>query len=81
MYVTYPEGKQEEIELKGLFDVGGYIRPKNLKSNDTAIAKKINELQRQGWEIRHVSMGVRPQTPNGGQEACIFTRYILTKRE
>lgn len=81
MFITHPDGRQEEIQLKGLFEVTGLVRPKNLKSNDEFVMKKLSELQGQGWKIEHVAMVVVPQNPNANQAGCFFTRYILTKRE
>ncbi len=81
MFITFPNGKQEEVELKGLFAISGYINEKNIKSNDNAIIKKLNELQRQGWEIDNVVSVIRPKvnTGNNNPPSCIITRYLLIK--
>lgn len=80
MFISYPDGKQEEVQLKGLFEVTGLVRPKHLKGNDEAVMKKLNDLQKQGWEIKHVNMGVRPEVPKSSGAGCLITRYILEKR-
>lgn len=80
MFLTYPDGKKEEIQLKGLFEITGLVRPKNLRSNDEIVTKKLNELNEKGWEIKQMVFGVKPEVPNISQASCIITRYILQKK-
>ncbi|WP_448518505.1 hypothetical protein [Rhodoflexus sp.] len=78
MFITFPEGNQQEVEMRGLFSFGGFISEKNIKRNDKTVVDKINEYLSQGWQLEHVSSAIR----NGqqAQEGIIFTRYILSKK-
>ncbi|KFD39558.1 hypothetical protein AT05_04050 [Schleiferia thermophila str. Yellowstone] len=77
MLITFPDGNQETIELKGLFSVANFINEKNLKSNDNLVTMKLNELQKQGWKIINVTTAVHPD--NNNSPCIILTRYILRK--
>lgn len=76
MFITYPDGNQEEIEMKGLFAIAGYISEKNIKRNDKTVVDKINEFLNAGWEFENVSLAIRDGSKG---ESIIFTRYILVK--
>ncbi len=77
MFITM-NGKTEEVALKGLFAIAGYINEKNLKGNDAAVSKKLSDLQKEGWEISNVAAIIRP-TGTGSQPGALVTRYILMK--
>ncbi len=81
MFISFPNGKQEEVEMKGLFAISGYINEKNIKSNDNTVVKKLNELQQQGWQIESIASVVRPKVNTGSNNppSCFITRYVLVK--
>ncbi len=78
MFITSPDGNQQEVEMRGLFAIAGFINEKNIKRNDKTVVDKINEYLNQGWQLEHVSSAIR----NGqeAQQSIIFTRYILSKK-
>ncbi|MCS6795257.1 MAG: hypothetical protein RMJ97_05840 [Raineya sp.] len=80
MYVNYPDGKTEEIELKGLWSFGRYISEKKVKANDRTVMNKINELLKAGWRIAMVSSSTQPRTSEANASpSSILTRYVLVR--
>ncbi len=80
MYVNYPDGKTEEIDLKGLWSFGRYISEKKVKANDKIVMNKINELLKMGWKIAMVSSSTQPRTSEANASpSSILTRYILIR--
>ena len=77
MFITLPDGSQQQVELKGLFSLAGFVSEKNFKRNDKVIVDKINEYLRQDWELEQVSSAVRDGVKG---ESIFITRYILSKR-
>jgi hypothetical protein len=78
MFITFPDGNQQEVEMRGLFAISGFINEKNIKRNDKTIIDKINEYLNQGWELAHVSSAIRDAQQ--AQQGIIFTRYVLSKK-
>jgi len=78
MFITFPDGNQQEVEMRGLFAISGFINEKNIKRNDKIVVDKINEYLNQGWELAHVSSAIRDGQQ--AQQGIIFTRYILSKK-
>jgi len=78
MFITFPDGNQQEVEMRGLFAISGFINEKNIKRNDKIVVDKINEYLNQGWELEHVSSAIRDGQQ--AQQGIIFTRYILSKK-
>jgi len=76
LFVTNPDGSQEEKELNNLFSLGG-INFKNIKENENTIVKILKQYADQGWKIDHaIPLTLSP--PDNG--AGIFmTRYLLSK--
>lgn len=80
MYVNHPDGKTEEIDLKGLWALAGYISEKKVKANDRTVMNKINELMKAGWKISAVSSSTQPKSGGGNSApSSILTRYILVR--
>jgi hypothetical protein len=77
MFITM-NGKTDEVPLKGLFAIAGYMNEKNIKSNDAIVSKKIADMQKEGWILADVAAVLRSGT-NDAQRGMIVTRYILTK--
>ncbi|MCS7035293.1 MAG: hypothetical protein RMJ33_04530 [Saprospiraceae bacterium] len=78
LYITTPDGKTEEVPLKGLYSFGGYISEKKVNANDSTVAKRLNELQKRGWSILTATASTQPRTESG-KPPCILTRYILVR--
>jgi len=78
LFITNPDGSQEEKELNNLFSLGG-INFKNIKENENTIVKILKQYADQGWKIDHaIPLTLSP--PDNG--AGIFmTRYLLSKLE
>lgn len=78
LYITTPDGRTEEVPLKGLYSFGGYISEKKINANDSTVAKRLNELQKRGWSILTATASTQPRT-EAGKPPCILTRYILVR--
>ncbi len=78
LYITTPDGRTEEVPLRGLYSFGGYISEKKINANDSTVAKRLNELQKRGWSILTATASTQPKTESG-KPPCILTRYILVK--
>lgn len=78
LYITNPDGRTEEVPLKGLYSFGGYISEKKINANDSTVAKRLNELQKRGWSILAATASTQPKTETG-KPPCILTRYVLVK--
>ncbi len=80
MYVNYPDGRTEEIDLKGLWAFARYISEKKVKANDKTLINKINELMKAGWKIVAVTSSTQPKSGEGNSApSSILTRYILVR--
>ncbi|MCS6929705.1 MAG: hypothetical protein NZM43_09430 [Saprospiraceae bacterium] len=79
LYITTPDGRTEEVPLRGLYSFGGYISEKKINSNDSVVAKRLTELQKKGWSILTATASTQPKTETG-KPPCILTRYVLIKR-
>jgi hypothetical protein len=77
MFITFPDGNQQQIELKGLFSLAGFVSEKNFKRNDKVIVDKVNEYLKQDWELEAVTSAIRDGERG---QSIFFTRYVLSKK-
>lgn len=79
MIIVYPDGKDEEVDLKNLYSMVG-INFGNITGNMQATMSKINSFTSQGWNL--ISITANSQSPSDKNNEGIFmTRYLLQKSE
>lgn len=76
LFITNPDGSQEEKELNNLFSLGG-INFKNIKENENTIVKILKQYADVGWKIDHVIPLTLSPPDNGA--GIFMTRYLLSK--
>ncbi|MCS6822201.1 MAG: hypothetical protein NZ551_10075 [Microscillaceae bacterium] len=80
MHITYPDGKSESLQLRGLYALAGYISDKKIKENDKTVVTKLNEFLQKGWRISVVSSSTQPKSPEtSSPPSSIITRYVLVR--
>lgn len=76
LFVTKPDGSQEEKELNNLFSLGG-INFKNIIENENTIVKILKQYADEGWKIDHtIPLTLSPPDKGAG---IFMTRYLLSK--
>ena len=79
LMVVYPDGKEEDTDLKNLYSMVG-INFGNITTNMQATMTKLNSFTSQGWTL--VSVTANSQSPSDKNNEGIFmTRYLLQKSE
>jgi hypothetical protein len=76
---TDGQGQMIEKELKNFYSFAG-INLGNIANNDKAIVDRINEYERDGWDLFDVATGSHATISNGSSSGGIFiTRYLFRK--
>lgn len=65
----------EEVELENFFSFVG-INFKNIRTNDSLITQKLNQLTKQGWELFSVNSGSYSADKSTG---IFITRYLFKR--
>jgi hypothetical protein len=70
--------KLNETKLLNFYSAVG-INFQNIASNDAMITSKINNLVKEGWELKFVLSGVESDAGKGDGTGIFITRYIFYK--
>ncbi len=70
--------KLNETKLLNFYSAVG-INFQNIASNDAMITSKINNLVKEGWELKFVLSGVESDAGKGDGTGIFITRYLFYK--
>lgn len=68
----------QETQLLNFYSAVG-INFQNIASNDAMITSKINDLVKQGWDLKFVLSGVESDSGRDDGNGIFITRYIFFK--
>ncbi len=69
------KGNMREEKLENFYSMVG-VNFENIKNNDLAITRKINDMTKDGWELKFVTTGVE----SGQDKTGLFiTRYLFQR--
>ncbi len=70
------KGAMREEKLENFYSMVG-VNFSNIRENDLIITRKINEMTKDGWELKFVTTGVES---GEGKTGLFITRYLFQKK-